>query len=464
MPQPVWLGMQHKVFFGKYRVTTTKSEQWWETCRSYFRCEAEEIASGKGVALELIPLVSLGESERRELERIAAAASHIRHPNLMALYASGVTGSYFVQVVEDVCGVSVMDWVGSHGPVSPEIALGLALQVATALRVMARHALPQPSIFPDEVLLVPGETGQQDCPLVKLGHFFAAAPSHFDGWPSVRTEATPFLSPEQLAGAPLDFRSKVYSLGALLWFLLTGAPPALPSVTAKEQSSPRLLAAPLPELAPIPECVRRLLSRLLAKNRDERPVDPISLEATIRACLCEMGAEKTGEGDTKPAVTTRRRARRPVWQRAGITLLATAGAAAMVAIAFAVAIDNATATRGVRKPDSSGANSRGRETKPTAPERVLNAAMNFAVGSPLFRDGRAQIQSIGQLLGRTPGPENWSELDPEPPAEGPAGPTVEIVTQIAREPVVRASTSVAPALSVHNSSSRLQPSGEKKTK
>ncbi len=462
MPQPGWPGMQEKVFFGKYRVTTTKSEQWWEACRSYFRCEAEEIASGKQVALELIPLLSLGESERRELERIAAAVAHIRHPNLMALYASGVAGGYFVQVVEDLRGVSVVEWVGSHGPVAPEIALGLVLQIATALRVMARHALPQPSIFPDEVLLVPGEITEQDCPLVKLGHFLAAHHSHFDSWPPVRAEATPFLSPEQLAGAPLDFRSKVYSLGALLCFLICEAPPALPTVAAMEQSSPSLPSAAVPER--VPECVRRLLSRLLAKNRDERPLDPISLEATIRACLCELGSEKNGNRDTKPAVTISSPARPAVWQRAGITLLATAGAAAISALAFAVAIEYATATRGLRKPDSSGAKSADSESKPTAPERVLNAAMNFAVESPLFREGRAQIQSIGQLLGRTRAPDNLSELDPEPPAEGPAGPTVEIVTRIAREPVAKASSAGLPGVSVHDSGGRLQASGEKKTK
>jgi serine/threonine protein kinase len=100
--------MEHKVFLGKYRVPTTKSAGWWEACRSHsgVTYEAEELASGRKAALELVPAYLLGEIEQEELKRAAGAAMQIRHPNIPTLYEFGAEREQFVYVSEYVDGVT----------------------------------------------------------------------------------------------------------------------------------------------------------------------------------------------------------------------------------------------------------------------------------------------------------------------------------------------------------------------
>ena len=100
--------MEYRVFLGKYRVPTTKSAHWWEARRSHLGViyEAEEIESGRQVALELIPAFLLGEEERTELERAAGVVRQIRHPNIPVLYEFGVEGEQFVSATERLGGMT----------------------------------------------------------------------------------------------------------------------------------------------------------------------------------------------------------------------------------------------------------------------------------------------------------------------------------------------------------------------
>ncbi len=87
-----------------------------------------------------------------------------------------------------------------------------------------------------------------------------------------------FASPEQLENKPVDFRSDIFSLGAAMWFLLTGsAPSALPTT----ESGPRLSAS----TGAVPRFVRNLVSRMVRTNPEERPQDPAAFAEKIHACL-----------------------------------------------------------------------------------------------------------------------------------------------------------------------------------
>jgi serine/threonine protein kinase len=93
--------------------------------------------------------------------------------------------------------------------------------------------------------------------------------------PSLQPE---FSSPEQLENKPVDFRSDIFSLGAAMWFLLTGsAPSPLPTT----ESGPRLSAP----TGAVPRFVRNLVSRMVRTNPEERPQDPAAFAEKIHACL-----------------------------------------------------------------------------------------------------------------------------------------------------------------------------------
>jgi hypothetical protein len=95
--------------------------------------------------------------------------------------------------------------------------------------------------------------------------------------------APQFASPEQLQNCALDFRSEIYSLGATMCFLLTGAVPL-----ASIGGTAGLRTRRLPELRPAPKALRTLLAYMLRENPGERPQDPVLFEQEIRKCLAKV--------------------------------------------------------------------------------------------------------------------------------------------------------------------------------
>src|SRR5205807_4466448 len=92
-----------------------------------------------------------------------------------------------------------------------------------------------------------------------------------------------FASPEQLLNREIDFRSEMYSLGATMCFLLTGAAPL-----AVSGMKARLRIQRLPELRRAPKVLHNLLVHLLRENPERRPQDPVALEKEIRDCLTKI--------------------------------------------------------------------------------------------------------------------------------------------------------------------------------
>ena len=88
-----------------------------------------------------------------------------------------------------------------------------------------------------------------------------------------------FASPEQLQRGTVDFSSEIYSLGATLWFLLTGAAP--------------VAGTPLGRKSGVPKPVVELLQQMLSPNPKERPHDPVAFEDEVRKCLGQPGRAET---------------------------------------------------------------------------------------------------------------------------------------------------------------------------
>jgi serine/threonine protein kinase len=92
-----------------------------------------------------------------------------------------------------------------------------------------------------------------------------------------------FASPEQLLDHEIDFQSQIYSLGATMCFLLTGAVPL-----AVSGMKARLRAGRLPELRRAPRALRSLLVHMLRENPENRPQDPVAFESELRDCLTKI--------------------------------------------------------------------------------------------------------------------------------------------------------------------------------
>jgi serine/threonine protein kinase len=238
--------------------------------------------SGRTVAMQLIPIASLSEGERVRFEESARATQKIDHPNIARVFDVGIKDEQLVFVSEYVEGETAEDWIDEHGPMPPDAVLRIGFQVASALAAGDEYGPMNHSIQPANLMIVPGVAADGGWPGIKLLNF---------GLPSVKLnseagetrELVPsispqFASPERRQNTIVDVRSDIFSLGATMWFLLTGS--ALPLADSTEPG-PRLSA----KTADVPRFVRNLVSHMLRSDPEERPHDPAALAEKIRACL-----------------------------------------------------------------------------------------------------------------------------------------------------------------------------------
>ena len=157
----------------------------------------------------------------------------------------------------------------------PEPVLHIAAQVVSALSTVSFHRLRHRAVQPSNLVIVPGSTPEGDWPFVKLMNLGLAGlklePAGGDQREQSFSIAPEFASPEQIQQGTVDFRSEIYSLGATMYFLLTGA---APSAELRRQ-----------QLRILPKALRPLLSQMLHANPDQRPQDPVALAEMIHQCL-----------------------------------------------------------------------------------------------------------------------------------------------------------------------------------
>jgi serine/threonine protein kinase len=286
--------------------------------------------SGRVVAMQLIPLANIDEVDRVRFEESARAAQKLDNTNLARVFDVGIEHDHLVFVSEYLEGETAEAWVRAHGPMPADAVLRIGLQVMNALAAAATQSLTHRSIQPANLMILPGVASDGGWPRVKLLNFgLAGLKVHSDERgthelvPSMPPE---FSSPEQLENKPVDFRSDIFSLGAAMWFLLTGsAPSALPTT----ESGPRLSGS----AGAVPRFVRNLVSRMLRTNPEERPQDPAAFAEKMHACLqkAERRTAFTRSFGPPPAITTipipeKKRVAPALALAASVALLASLGA------------------------------------------------------------------------------------------------------------------------------------------
>ncbi|MEY2500696.1 MAG: eukaryotic-like serine/threonine-protein kinase [Verrucomicrobiota bacterium] len=293
--------MEQKIFLGKYRVardemaqvsaepasvTMAAATEQLTTARIY---RGDDMDSGRDVTIEVVPVGAFKPSVRTKLEEEATAAKQINHINIPALYDFGIEDDQLVYVTEYFDGTSAEDWVNQHGPMPTGAVLRIALQVMSAMGAAAFHKISHHAINPGNLMLVPGQTPEGDWPLVKVLHFLGVAPTFTSSGLSVASfdKSTHYVSPEQLQGQPVDFRSEIYSLGATMWFLLTGAPPLI-APKGPLAMQPSTIGLAVDKLQGMPKRVRRLLAQMLSVDPAARPQDPLAVYRQIQDCVAQV--------------------------------------------------------------------------------------------------------------------------------------------------------------------------------
>jgi serine/threonine protein kinase/Flp pilus assembly protein TadD len=277
-------------------------------------------ALDRPVALKIIN-TNLGTHSAEARERFmreARAAAALRHPNVATVYQFGVreeTGQFFY-AMELVEGETLEERVRRLGPLDVLTTVNVALQVTAALGAAEQRGLVHRDLKPGNLMLVGGaeeskvsrdrrarreRTAQRPVSTVKVIDFGVAkavndktnamALTHgsFVGTPA-------FASPEQFTNAPVDVRSDIYSLGATLWFLLTGHMLFSGRTVEEIQEARRSKPLPIEQLkaARVPRRFVSLLTSMLAIEPAARPAGARELARKLQAIRASIiGRSKT---------------------------------------------------------------------------------------------------------------------------------------------------------------------------
>ena len=238
---------------------------------------ATDTVLNRTVAIKVLSAGAAADREsKRRLLHEARAASALNHPNVVTIHAVEEARDLDFIVMEHVSGTPLTIPAGGL-PI--DRAMEYAVQISGALAAAHEAGIIHRDIKPANVMV--GRTGH-----IKVLDFGIARRTELQGEAATRQLTSDgtigtagvvigtvgYLSPEQIAGQPATMRSDVFSLGALLFEMLTGAP-AFPgdSMWAVMDATVRKAPPPLASLRPeIPPRLAALVARCLAKNPDDR--------------------------------------------------------------------------------------------------------------------------------------------------------------------------------------------------
>jgi serine/threonine-protein kinase len=181
---------------------------------------AEDTQLGREVALKLLYRRFAEDDEFVErFRREASSAAGLQHPNVVQVFDRGEwDGTYYI-AMEFLTGRNLKQVVRDHGPLEPALAVDLTIQILKAARFAHRRGIVHRDIKPHNVIV-------DDEGRAKVTDFGIARAGASDMTETGSIMGTAqYLSPEQAQGHPVDARADLYSIGIVLYELLTGAPP-----------------------------------------------------------------------------------------------------------------------------------------------------------------------------------------------------------------------------------------------
>jgi len=260
---------------------------------------ADDQRLGRPVAVKVLDRAGPGDAAAlEEFDREARTVAQLTHPNVVTVHDFGVDDGVPYLVMELVSGRSLAD-VLTKGPLAVDEAVRITDQVCAALTAAHAAGVVHRDVKPANIMITSSGA-------VKVCDFGIAHPVHgaraSRGGVATAIGTSEFMAPEQVAGRPVDHRADLYSLGCVVYAMLTGHPPFSGDTPHQVgwqhlNDEPPPLATKRPD---VPSELAGLVGHLLAKDPGRRPISA----AQVSARLSKVPAHRATGGSTSTVVAS----------------------------------------------------------------------------------------------------------------------------------------------------------------
>jgi eukaryotic-like serine/threonine-protein kinase len=274
---------------------------------------AKQSSLGRQVAIKVLASSSASDPERmRRFEQEARSASALNHPNIISIYDVGRENNTAYIAMEFVDGRTLRALMESP-PLTIKKALQIAAQIADGLAKAHAAGIVHRDLKPENIMVTrDGFVKILDFGLAKLMPGLDSASQATiltaDSQPGAVMGTAPYMSPEQARGDSVDYRTDIFSLGSILYEMLTckqpfKGPSAAQTLTAIIEDDPQPLAEANPK-APMP--LRWVVARCLAKDPEERYNSTLDLARDLKSIRDHLSnTAVSGSLTAAPSAATR---------------------------------------------------------------------------------------------------------------------------------------------------------------
>ncbi len=285
-----------RVFDGKYRLDEPLGGGGMGTVY-----RATHLLIERAVAVKVLSQRFVGdETAQQRFRREARASGRMQHPNAVTVNDFGATEDGWLYIVMELLeGQTLRDLLAREAPLDPARAVSFMLQACAAVGAAHDAGLIHRDLKPANIFIEQRPNLAAVVKVLDFGVAKFAVEEHDDDFQTLTQVGaiigTPrYMSPEQCSGvAPLTPASDVYSLGIILYEMLTGAVPftadTFLAVALKQVSEPP--RPPSEIVASTPVAIEKVVLHALAKNPADRPADANELRRELHATAADLGLE-----------------------------------------------------------------------------------------------------------------------------------------------------------------------------
>lgn len=244
---------------------------------------AHDMILDRDIAIKVLRYDFSNEEElRRRFQREALSTTSLAHPNIVNIFDVGEEGSLHYLVMEYVPGKTLKEYIIDHSPVPPEPAVKIMKQLASALAHAHQNQIVHRDIKPQNILM----DSDGNVKITDFGIAMALSATSYTQTNSV-LGTVHYLSPEQARGGAANKKSDIYSLGIVMFELLTGRLPfsgeSAVSIALKHLQTE---TPSLREIVPsLPQSLENIVLKATAKNPQHRYQSADELEEDLSTVL-----------------------------------------------------------------------------------------------------------------------------------------------------------------------------------